>query len=193
MQTLDVELPILYPLDIQFAKSCTPPVVIHDQALAEFFAEEDRCLKFINQDLTFLQPLVILSTSNNTAQNDNSPAQTSELDSQVTSPAAVNLPIYGTKPKKSTPPTGTIEPVLGFTPAEIRRAEKEPKLSVKQLLGVPSCKGYVQTPLQTLDGTYVSQPSRFLPLAQEAKKLAEALKKEQDASQWAGIPPEKLL
>ena len=28
---------------------------------------------------------------------------------------------------------------------------------------------------------------------QEAKKLAEALRKEQDASQWAGIPPEKLL
>ena len=30
-------------------------------------------------------------------------------------------------------------------------------------------------------------------MAQEAKKLAEALKKEQDVSQWAGIPPEKLL
>ena len=30
-------------------------------------------------------------------------------------------------------------------------------------------------------------------MAQEAKKLADALKKEQDASQWAGIPPKKLL
>ena len=30
-------------------------------------------------------------------------------------------------------------------------------------------------------------------LAKEAKKLAEALKKEQDASQWAGIPHEKLI
>ena len=30
-------------------------------------------------------------------------------------------------------------------------------------------------------------------MAQEAKKLAEALKIEQDASQWAGIPPKKLL
>ena len=37
------------------------------------------------------------------------------------------------------------------------------------------------------------QPKRFLLLAKEAKKLAEALKKEQDASQWAGIPHEKLL
>ena len=30
LQTLDAELPILYLLDIQFARSCTPPVVIHD-------------------------------------------------------------------------------------------------------------------------------------------------------------------
>ena len=34
---------------------------------------------------------------------------------------------------------------------------------------------------------------RHLPLAKEANKLAEALKKEQDTSQWAGIPHEKLL
>ena len=44
-----------------------------------------------------------------------------------------------------------------------------------------------------LDGIYTNQPSRFLPLVQEAKKLAAALKKEQDTSQWAGIPPKKLL
>ena len=43
LQTLDAELPILYPLDIQFARSCTPPVVIQDQALAEFIAGEDQC------------------------------------------------------------------------------------------------------------------------------------------------------
>ena len=41
MQTLDAELPILYPLDIQFARSCTPLVVIHDLALAEFIAGKD--------------------------------------------------------------------------------------------------------------------------------------------------------
>ena len=49
------------------------------------------------------------------------------------------------------------------------------------------------TPIQTLDGIYAHQPRQFLPLAKEVKKLAEALKKEQDASQWAGIPYEKLL
>ena len=32
-------------------------------------------------------------------------------------------------------------------------------------------------PLQTLDGQYVNQPSCFLPLAQEARKLAQKLNK----------------
>ena len=44
-----------------------------------------------------------------------------------------------------------------------------------------------------MDGLYVTQPKRFLPLAQEAKKLTEEFHKEEIASQWAGLPPEKLL
>ena len=32
-----------------------PPVICHDCAFTEFVQEEERCLKFINQDLTFLQ------------------------------------------------------------------------------------------------------------------------------------------
>ena len=44
-----------------------------------------------------------------------------------------------------------------------------------------------------LDGLYVMQPKRFLPLMQEAKKLVEELCKEEIASQWAALPPEKLL
>ena len=44
-----------------------------------------------------------------------------------------------------------------------------------------------------LDGLYVTQPKRFLPLAQEAQKLAKELHKEEIASQWAGLLPEKLL
>ena len=137
--------------------------------------------------------MVILSTSRNTTQNDNSLPQTSQLDSQVTSLTAVNLPTHVTKPKTSTPPTQTVESVLGFSPGEICRVEKEPKLTIKQLLGLSSCKGYVQTPLQMIDGIYVNQPSQFLPLPQEAKKLTKELKKEQDTSQWTDIPPEKLL
>ena len=51
----------------------------------------------------------------------------------------------------------------------------------------------METPLKMLDSLYVMQPKRFLPLAQEAKKLAKKLRKEEVASQWAGLPPEKLL
>ena len=32
-----------------------------------------------------------------------------------------------------------------------------------------------------------------MPLAQEVKKLAEQFHKEEITSQWAGLPPEKLL
>ena len=65
----------------------------------------------------------------------------------------------------------------------------EPKLTVQQLLEIESCKDYVKTPLQTLDGIYVNQPKRFLPLAKEGKKLVEEFCKEQIMSQWAVPPP----
>ena len=44
-----------------------------------------------------------------------------------------------------------------------------------------------------MDSLYVTQLKRFLPLAQEAKKLAEEVCKEEIASQWTGLPPKKLL
>ena len=86
-----------------------------------------------------------------------------------------------------------MQPTLGFTPAETRQAQNEPTLTIPELLEIEPCKDYKETPLETLDGLYVTQPKRFLPLAQEAKKLAENLHKEEIASQWAGLPPKKLL
>ena len=61
------------------------------------------------------------------------------------------------------------------------------------ILGTAAYEGYVQTPIQTLDGIYVNQLKHFLPLAEEAKRLAEEICKEKQAEQWAGIPHEKLL
>ena len=58
---------------------------------------------------------------------------------------------------------------------------------------IEPCREYTETPLQTLDSLHVTQPKRFLPLAQEAQKLATELCKEGIASQWVGLPPEKLL
>ena len=77
--------------------------------------------------------------------------------------------------------------------AEICHTQNEPTLVVPQLLKIKSCKDYSEIPLQTLDGLYVTQPKRFLPLAQEVKKLVEEFQKEEIMSQWAGLPPEKLL
>ena len=83
--------------------------------------------------------------------------------------------------------------MLGFTPVEIHQVQAEPKLTVQQILEIESCKDYAKTPLQTLHGICVNQSKQFLPLAKKAKKLAEEFRKEQVASQWAGIPHEKLL
>ena len=50
-------------------------------------------------------------------------------------------------------------------------------------MGLSSCEGHVTTSLQTLDGQYVNQPSHCLPLAQEARKLAQKIKQEEEALQ----------
>ena len=61
------------------------------------------------------------------------------------------------------------------------------------ILGTAAYEGYVQTPIQTLDGIYVNQPKHFLPLTKEVKCLAEEIHKEKQVKQWTGIPHEKLL
>ena len=50
----------------------TPPVVHNNHALKEFVQGEERCLKFINQDLTFLQKLHIPSTFTNVSHTTTS-------------------------------------------------------------------------------------------------------------------------
>ena len=82
-------------------------------------------------------------------------------------------------------PIQPVDPVVGLTLEEQYRKEEDPDLALDKLLGLSSCKDHISTPLQTLDGLYVNQPSQFLPLAQEAKKLAKRIKEEEEASQWS--------
>ena len=89
-------------------------------------------------------------------------------------------------------PIQPVEPVIGLTPEEKHKKE-DLNLTLIEILSLTPCEGHITTPLQTLDGLYVNQPSRFPPLAQEAKKLAKKLKEEEEASQWSGIPIEKIL
>ena len=64
---------------------------------------------------------------------------------------------------------------------------------ISDVLGTNAFQGYVNTPLQTLDGIVVNQLKRFLPLGEEAKCLAEEIRIEKLNDQWTGIPHEKLL
>ena len=64
-QVFEAEQFFLYPLHIFIACTYVPPVVCNDCIFMEFVEGEERCLKFISQDLTFLQSSSIPSTFNN--------------------------------------------------------------------------------------------------------------------------------
>ena len=99
-----------------------------------------------------------------------------------------HTPIQSVEPSLKQP----VELIIGLT-AEEQRCREEPNLTINELLGLSSCEGHVTTHLQTLDGQYVNQPSCFLPLVQEARKLAQKIKPKEEASQWSGILVEQLL
>ena len=156
------QLLLLHTPNIFIEWTYSPLVICNDRAFTEFVQGEGRCLKFINQDSTFLQSSSILSTFSNISHAVSTSAKVKE-------PTCIQLLTCISKDNSNTSPTQTVEPVLGFTPVEIYQAQAEPKLTVQQILEIESCKDYVITPLQTLDGIYVNQPKRFLPLAKEAK------------------------
>ena len=64
---------------------------------------------------------------------------------------------------------------------------------VKEILGMTVFQRYVETPIQTLDGIIVTLPKCFLPLAQEARKIAEEICIKKINEQWTGLPQEQLL
>ena len=60
-------------------------------------------------------------------------------------------------------------------------------------MGTRAYQRYEDTPLQTLDGIIINKPKHFLPLTEEAKKIAEEIRIEKINEQWAGIPHKQLL
>ena len=108
----EAELSTSCQSDIPSTYSSTSPVVNSDRA------HEERCSKFINQDLNFLQPSNIPSVSKNVLPDDNSSVQVSQSQTQVVSSTA-KLPTHTHKDQNSTPSTKIVEAVLGFMPAEI--------------------------------------------------------------------------
>ena len=194
------------PVTVNTLHISDAPRLHRDKQLEEFLIGEICCRNFINQDLTFSQPSTIyevttqedsiLPESNptevplNTSQEIIQPQEEDGNPSQA-SPAEV---FYDSMRITNRPtPIQPVEQVVGLTPEEQRRKEEDPDFTLDKLLGLSSCEDHISTPLQTLDRLYVNQPSRFLPLAQEAKKLAKRIKEEEEASQWLGIPIEQLL
>ena len=87
-----------------------------------------------------------------------------------------------------------VTPLLGTTPCETSQLQNtNTQEDVEEILGTTAFQRYVETPIQTLDGIIVTQPKHFLPLAQEARKIAEEICIEKINEQWAGLPREQLL
>ena len=87
-----------------------------------------------------------------------------------------------------------VTPLLGTTPRETSQLRNtNTQEDIEEILGTAVFQRYIETSIQTLDGIIVTQPKRFLPLAQEARKIAEEICIEKINEQWAGLPQEQLL
>ena len=114
VNTVELSFDLHFP-NVTQQRINTPPVVHNDRALKEFIQGEERCLKFINQDLTFLQESHIPSTFTNVSHTTTSLKES----------AHIHLPTYTSNEHFSTENTTSsctqpIQPALGFTLAEVR-------------------------------------------------------------------------
>ena len=100
----------------------------------------------------------------------------------------------GDKASDSETPVSQVIPLFGTTPQEnCQLQHKNTPEDISDILGTYVYQGYVETPIQTLDGIVINQPKRFLPLVEEAKCLAKEIRIKKLNKQWSGIPHEQLL
>ena len=87
-----------------------------------------------------------------------------------------------------------VTPLLGTIPSKNTQIQhRNMPEDISDILGTRVYQRYVDTPLQTLDGIIVNQPKQFLPLEEEAKRIAKEIRIEKINEQWAGTPHEQLL
>ena len=121
------------------------------------------------------------------------------LTTEESTPKAVSQPPKPPKPaedKASDSETlvSQVTLLLGTTPQENWQLQhRNTPDDISNILGTRVYQGYVETPLQTLDGIMVNQRKRFLPLVEEAKCLTEEIRIEKLNKQWSGILCEQLL
>ena len=97
----------------------------NDRTLKEFVQGEERCVKFINQDLMFLQESHIPSTFTNV----------SHITTSLKEPVHIKLPTctpnkHSLTQNTESSCTQSVQPALGFTPAKVCHAENNPTLTV---------------------------------------------------------------
>ena len=81
------------------------------------------------------------------------------------------------KASDSETPVSQVTLLLGTTPWESHQLQhRNIPDDISDILRTRVYQGYVETPLQTLDGIMANQPKRFLPLAEEAKCLTEEIR-----------------
>ena len=130
-----------------------------------------------------------------------------EDDSSLLAPASINEPecketlVLTERPEPTTEATSAgdtfvsqVTPLLGITPHKNTQLQsRNMPEDIADIFGTRTFQRYVDMPLQTLDGIIMNQPKCFLPLAKEAKRIAEGIRIEKINEQWAGIPREQLL
>ena len=121
-QVFEMEQFFLHTPHIFIERTYAPLVVCNDCAFTEFVQGEERCLKFISQDLTFLQSSSIPSTFSNISNTDAASVKVREPHTQ---PALLCIQLLSHIPQENTesPPTQTIEPVLGTITVALTKAE----------------------------------------------------------------------
>ena len=74
-------------------------------------------------------------------------------------------------------PVSQVMLLLGTTPSKNNQIQhRNTPHDISDILGTRVYQGYIETLLQTLDGIIVNQPKQFLPLAEEAKCIAEEIR-----------------
>ena len=130
-----------------------------------------------------------------------------EDDSSLLTPLTIDKPEWKETVQMEKQPESTTDTILegeilisqvmlllGTTPSKNTQIQhRNTPEDISDILGTRVYKRYVDTPLQTLDGIIINQPKHFLPLAEEAKRIAEEIRIEKINEQWAGIPHEQLL
>ena len=113
-----------------------------------------------------------------------------EDDSSLLAPSSINKPerketlVPTERPESMVEATSAgdtlisqVTPLLGITPHENTQLQsRNMPEDIADILGTRAFQRYVDTPLQTLYGIIMNQLKHFLPLAKEAKRIAEEIR-----------------